>query len=64
MPLAAPGLVTQEYKNAASFLLNRTPSGAEREVLVATLASLSGQVVRGIAQGRGLTEKQARSKGG
>lgn len=50
----------EEYKNAASFLLNRTPSGAEREALVAILSSLSSQVVRGIAQGRGLSEKQVR----
>ena len=48
----------QEYKSAASFLLNHGSSKAEREALRATLASLSSQVVAGIAAGRGLTEKQ------
>ncbi|PSC67477.1 malonyl-acyl carrier mitochondrial [Micractinium conductrix] len=48
----------EEYKSAASFLLNHGSSKAEREALRATLASLSSQVVAGIAAGRGLTEKQ------
>ena len=46
----------QEYKSAASFILNKSSSRAEREALTSTLRSLSGQVVRGIAAGRGLAE--------
>lgn len=51
-------LPLQEYKSAASFLVRRGSTRAEREALRATLASLSGQLVAGISQGRGLPAKQ------
>ncbi len=60
LPASSSAAPAQEYKNAASFLLNRVPSRAEREALVDTLDSLSRQVVRGIAEGRSLTAKQVR----
>ncbi|KAL4457967.1 hypothetical protein ABPG75_012832 [Micractinium tetrahymenae] len=51
----------EEYKSAASFLTGRGSTRAERESLRATLASLSGQVVAGISQGRGLPAKQVQA---
>lgn len=51
----------QEYKSALSFLVNKRATGAEQRAMRETLVSLGGQVVRGIAQGRGLTEKQVRA---
>lgn len=49
----------EEYKSAASFLTNRAATPAEREATRSVLASLSGQVVRGIAEGRHLSEREA-----
>jgi hypothetical protein len=54
----------QEYKSAASFILNKSSSRAEREALTSTLRSLSGQVVAGIAASRRLTETQVRKASG
>lgn len=51
----------EEYKSAASFLLNRSSSKAEREAMRSTLDSLSGQVVAGIGAARGLTPKQVQA---
>lgn len=61
-PPPPPLHLPQEYKSAASFLVNSQATGAEREALRSTLASLSAQVVQGIAQGRGLTEKKVRAE--
>ena len=48
----------QEYKLAASFVSNSTAPTAERQAVAGTLRSLSGQIVRGIAAGRRMTESQ------
>lgn len=49
----------EQYKSAASFMQNRAATPAEREATISVLGSLSGQVVRGIAEGRRLTEREA-----
>ena len=53
----------QEYKLAASFVNNSAAPAAERQAVASTLRSLSGQVVRGIAAGRRMTESQVRGHG-